>query len=246
MNNLVGISTQCLFLWGDNKEWLKKQIEHIQILKQYVSRVELYFSVDDILSIDELLIQQYRKELVGLKVSLHLPSLASDAHRITEIFSKINTLFNDLTIEYAVWHSDDFALTETHVGQVNPPFRFGLENSDKRKFGFQHLKDLSLLGNYPIILDIDHINEIEPGSLKTELIPDITDKILAIHFSTPTSSYKKFEGVETTHYPFSESGTLPPAQLPSTVPIVIEGLFPKDDYKLIEEEVTLVNRIYSK
>lgn len=242
MNRLIGISTSCLYYWVPQKDWIIEQLGIVTILKKYVSRVELYLTVEDILTFETVHFEQYKKVTKGLSLSLHLPSLSSESFQLVNLFEKIQGLIEKLNIEYVVWHSDDFANTEIKVGEILPTFKFGLENSDIRKFGFQHLKDISLLGTYPIILDIDHIDELRKNSLNNEM-SGLKNKILGIHFSTPTSTYfKNHIDLSTTHFPFSRSGNNPPKILPKNIPIVIEGLFPNLDYKLIKEEVALVKK----
>ena len=244
MNKLIGISTSCLYYWVPQKDWVTEQLGIITLLRNYVSRVELYLTAEDILTFGTVHFEQYREATEGLSLSLHLPSLSQESFQLATIFEKIVELMKKLNIEYVVWHSDDFANTEIKVGEILPTFKFGLENSDIRKFGFQHLKDISLLGTYPIILDIDHIEELKKNSLNGE-IAELKNKILGIHFSTPTSVYfQNHINLPTTHFPFSRSGNNPPKILPKNTPIVIEGLFPNLEYKLIEEEVALVKKIY--
>lgn len=246
MNKLIGISTLCLYYWVPQKNWVAEQLQIIKILKKYVSRVELYLTVEDILKFDTLYVDLYLAETKDLACSLHLPSLSHEVNQLEILFEKIHEIMQKLNIEYVVWHSDDFASTEIEIGKIRPTFKFGLENSDIRKFGFQHLKDIRLLGAYPIVLDIDHIEELKKNSLSFEL-SELKNKVLAMHFSTPSSDYfKKNSNLQTTHFPFSRSGNTPPKELPKNVPVVIEGLFPNLEYTLIEEEVTLLKHMYFK
>jgi hypothetical protein len=244
MNNLIGISTECLYFWVPQKDWINEQLSIIDILKKYVSRVEIHFSVEDILKFDDKLLDLYKEKTKGLSCSFHLPSISPYAKDLNEILEKISVIMKRLNIEYAVWHCDDFSMTEMEVGKISPQFKFGLENSDMRKFGFQHLKDISILGPYPIILDIDHIDEIQKDSLDSEL-DHLQNNILGIHFSTPTSEFfKSIEAIKTTHFPFARSGNIPPQSLTKNTPIVIEGVFPESEYGLIEEEVLLIQKSY--
>ena len=244
MNKLIGISTECLYYWVPQKNWLLEQIDVIKILKKYVSRIEMHFSVEDILNLNDDYYNLYLKETNGLSCSLHLPSFASEAGRLKTLLTKTGEIMGKLNIEYAVWHSDDFAMIEIATGKICPGFTFGLENSDTRKFGFQHLRDIALLGSYPIILDIDHIEEMKKDSLDTE-IEKIKSNVIAIHFSTPSNKFfDKFPYIKTTHFPFSKSGNIIPDDLPNNIPLIIEGVFPNLEHPLIEEEVSLIENKY--
>ena len=244
MNKLIGISTECLYYWVPQKNWVQEQIDIINILKKYVSRVELHFTAEDILNFDDNYFDLYLKETKDLSLSFHLPSLSTEIWQLEKLLEKIGEIMQKLNIEYAVWHAADFAEIEIAVGKISPQFKFGLENSDPRKFGFQHLKDIAILGSYPIILDIDHVDEIKKDSLNEEMIK-LRNNVLAIHFSTPSNEFfKKFIDIQTTHFPFSKSDRVPPKELPKNIPILIEGVFPKSDYALIEEEVSLVKNNY--
>jgi hypothetical protein len=244
MNNLIGISTECFYYWVPQKKWIDEQLSILDIFKKYVSRVELHFSVDDILGFDDTYFDLYLEKTKGLSCSFHLPLIFPEIKHLDKVLDKIEEIIKKLNIEYAVWHCDDFASVEMKVGKLSPKFKFGLENSDVRKFGFQHLKDISILGAYPIILDIDHIDEVQKNSLDDE-IKQLKNSILGIHFSTPSSDFfKNIDSIKTTHFPFSRSNNLPPKILPEGVPIIIEAVFPELEYRLIEEEILLIKNTY--
>lgn len=122
--------------------------------------------------------------------------------------------------------------------------RYGLENSDIRKFGFQHLKDMAILEKQSVVVDIDHIEEMQSGSLESEL-QSLSNPILGIHFSTPNNSYfKKYPDIKTTHYPFARSGNPLPIHLPPDVPIICEGVIPPGELEIIQEEFDLIRKAY--
>jgi len=241
--NLIGISMGCFYYWSQQKDLLSDQIGFISIISKYVNRVELHFSPDDIYNISNKQIIAYKDALGDMRRSIHLPSI-SEYFKKEDFASKIEYLFSELGIEYGVLHVDEYAKIKRLKLDFNPSYKIGLENSDIRKFSFQHLGDLELFKSFPIILDIDHIEEMKSGSLDEEL-KDLKNDILAIHFSSPQSKYfEKYKDIETTHYPYTRSGLTPPKSIPQGVPVIVEGVIPPNEIDLLKEEVTLIEKSY--
>lgn len=243
MNQLIGVSTQCLYYWVDQSRWATEQLKVVDLLRPYTSRVELHFGVNDILNFTEEMFEEYRLRLGVMKRSIHLPSLSENVVNIEDLITKIKEIVNKLLIDYCVLHADQYVLLRLKNSNIKFGFKLGLENSDIRKFGFQHLKDLGILG-LPIILDIDHIEEMSHNSLGQEMSL-LDNPIIGLHFSTPQNEYfKKFPEIETTHLPFARSGIEPPPTLPDGVPVVIEGVIPPNDMTLLGEEIKLIEQNY--
>ena len=212
-------------------------------MRKYVTRVELYFNQEDILNCNDKTLKNYKARLGGIKCSLHLPNFPKDQKKIDLLVGSIDTIVSELSIEYCVLHADEYVKLKLNLPNIQLGVKFGLENSDLRKFGFQHLKELQIF-DLPAIIDINHIEENKRGSLDRE-IKDLQNPILGIHFSSPQSGYfDSFPEIKTTHFPFTRSGYPLPKQLPKNIPIIIEGAFPPNDEVLIEEEVLIIEDNY--
>jgi len=243
MNPLIGVSTLCFYYWADNSKWMTEQLRIIDILRKHVTWLELYFGVEDILACNDKTLGEYADRIDGSKCSLHLPSFSDDIKDIEILIGKTREIVNKLSIEYCVLHADEYVLLNLKVFDIKLGLRFGLENSDIRKFGFQHLRDLQMF-DLPVVLDVDHIEELKSGSLDEEMTT-LHNSILGIHFSTPHSSYfDSFPEIKTTHFPFARSGSPLPKNLPKNVPIVVEGVIPQNGEALLEEEISLIKNNY--
>lgn len=243
MNTLIGTSTRCLYYWADNSKWPPEQLRIIDILRKHTARMELYFSIDDILACSDSMLDKYAKITAGIKCSLHLPNFSDDIKNIEMLIGKTGKIVKKLSIEYCVLHADEYALLKLKKPDIELGFKLGLENSDITKFGFQHLRDLQSF-NLPVILDINHIEEIRGGSFDEE-IADLRNTVLGIHFSTTHSAYfDSIPEIKTSHFPFAQSGSILPKKLPKNIPIIIEGVIPPKDEKLLKKEISLIENNY--
>lgn len=243
MNPLIGINTQCFYYWADNSKWITEQLRIIDILHKYVTRIELYLNTRDILACDDKILKKYVERIAGSQCSLHLPSFPGDIKDIEILINKTREIVNRLSIEYCVLHADEYASLRFKLADIEFGFRVGLENSDIKKSGFQHLCELQIF-KLPIVMDINHIEEVKSGSLDEEM-KTLRNSILGIHFSTPRSKYfDSLPEIETTHFPFAQSGNSLPETLPKNVPIIIEGVIPPNGEALFEEEVALIKNNY--
>ena len=243
MNPLIGVSTQCLYYWADNSKWMTEQLRIIDILCKHATRLELYFGVEDILACNDKILGEYAERIAGNKCSLHLPSFSDDIKDTDILINKAREIVKRLSIEYCILHADEYVLLKLKVFDIKLGLRFGLENSDIRKFGFQHLRDLQIF-DLPVVVDVDHIEETKSGSFDEEL-KALHNSILGIHFSTPHSSYfDSLPEIKTTHFPFARSGSPLPKNFPKNVPIVIEGVIPPKNEALLDEEILLIKNTY--
>ncbi|MDE2213381.1 MAG: hypothetical protein KGJ34_02530, partial [Patescibacteria group bacterium] len=129
---------------------MSEQLRLIDILRTHVSRLELHFGARDILALDASFLEQYAQSLRGLTCSLHLPNFPDTTENIQPLINKIGEIVERLSIEYCVLHADEYVKLKLKMPDVVLGFQFGLENSDIRKFGFQHLRDLGMF-NLPVI-----------------------------------------------------------------------------------------------
>lgn len=241
---LIGISVGALHYWVDDKYWPEAQLGLIDVLTPYVKRIEIRFGFDDLFSVSNELVAAHQQKLEGVFTSLHMPSLTADISRLNQAVAKIDEIVERTGIEYCVMHADDFAKIKIWQLPFNLKAKIALENSDLRKFGFQHLEDLTIFPDLPAVVDINHLEEIKAGSLAEEL-STLKNSIHAIHFSsTKNEGLEKYPYYQTTHYPFFNSGLNPPLELPAGVPIIIEGMMPKDQPEYIAGEVEIIRKAY--
>ena len=242
MNKLIGVSTSSFYYWKEQKDWINEQLEVIKIVSKYFKRVELSFSVDEILKISDQELEKYSKILKEFNVSLHLPSISKNLDKVEAILERLDHLEKYIDFEYYVLHSDDYAKLKMESIEFKTNIKIGLENSDIRKFGFQHLKDLSLLDKKYVVLDINHLEEMARGSTEGE-IKELTKPIIAIHFSSPKSKFcEKYSYINSTHYLYSCTKLKPP-RIPKNIPIILEGIIPIDEIGLLVEEIKIVEAL---
>lgn len=235
----IGVSTDSFYLWTPHTHWLEEQLTIIDLVRPIVSRVEIHLSIPDIFALRETMLLRYQEALRGFEVSLHLPQLSEMPNEIPRLLPALQTVMRELKIEYAVMHVDDFVRLKLAHIPFHSAIRFGVENSDINKFGFQHLKDLALFQHISAVIDIDHLEELKRGSTADELAT-LTNAIIGIHCSTPYNAFfaRYPFGKETRHFLFTQSEA-PIPKLPPDVPIIIEGVVPKNEIVFLEEEVAL-------
>ncbi len=243
-NNTVGVSTGVLHHWVAGGDWIQNQLKIIDILSPYTRRVELRFPAEELLTMNDEAIAQYQERLKNFNASFHLPKLAGHVGRLNELARAIDRLVKKLGFEYCVMHADEYA----KLALWNKPFHlsspFGLENSDIRKFGFQHLADLDIFAGMPIVLDICHLEEMEPDCYEREM-KSLKNPVLAVHFSAPANeAIKEYPYIRGPHFPFFNSGLTPPESLPKKAPIIIEGVMPQGETGWIANEINFIAERY--
>lgn len=243
-DNIIGVSTGVMHHWITGGSWIENQLKIIDILSPYTRRVELRFTVAELLAMSDEVIAQYRRKLAGFAASFHLPKLAGHLENLDELVRAIDRVAKELGIEYCVVHADEYAKFKIWGRPFEPPPPFGLENSDIRKFGFQHLADLDIFAGMPIILDVCHLEEMESGCYEREM-SNLKNPVLAVHFSASANeSIEKYPYVRGPHFPFFNSGLTPPKSLPKKVPIIIEGVMPKAETEWIVNEINFIAERY--
>jgi hypothetical protein len=226
----IGVSLNDFYYWNKLHS-VENQLKYFNLVKKLdIDAIELHISEKEILNGNW---KKFIGKLGKCIVTVHLPK---DMKKST--LKKLKEIQEKLKVRNFILHADKKA----KFGKMPKELNILIENCDKRKKGFQNLRDLKKFKE-DICLDIDHLEESFPGELK-EQIKHIKGRIKEIHISALNNKlYDYPHKTPSRHYLVVGSNYKMPKFLSKKALWIIEGVVPKGDLTLLKKEIKMLRKL---
>lgn len=234
----IGVAVSSFAYWVEkypSKKWINKhQIRFLKLLKRKIDAVEIHSDYESIKEMRPRTLKKYQKSLKPFKIkTLHLYWVKRKNIEEKEFNRVMKNFLKSTGIKYCVIHID------TYIGLgFEPKFPVAIENighGKQKKYPLQTFNRFKK----PVVIDIEHTEGLKPGTFDKQ-IKSVKNNVVEIHFSVPKSkSLKRYDH----HCLAYKSGFPIPKKIPKNALWVIEGIIPKNRWRLFKKDIELIREL---